>query len=115
MRLKAQPCKCKKDDYKLCFKGFHSLFLSSLECKNCHRKYSIKGIFPYMSLQYVDVMFKIILFLTFIYYCILKWLPGVIYMVVLFFMMNYVVYPFLFKLGFMLIDKEIKENNVKKN
>jgi hypothetical protein len=110
MKLKGQLCsKCKGINYKLNYDGLHILFLSSVECKQCHKKYGFKGALPGMSTQYVDVIFKVVLFLVAIYYIILKWLPGVIYMIVLFLLLNFIINPVLFKLGFILIDKEVEK------
>ncbi len=111
MKLKGQLCnKCSGYNYKLNFKGLRILFLSNVECKNCHSKYGFKGALPGMSIQYVDVIFKVVLILVAIYYAILKWLPGIIYMIVLFLLLNFVVNPILFKFGLILIDKEVEKN-----
>lgn len=115
MRLKRQPCECKCDNYKISYKGLHMFFMSSVECKKCHKKHKIRGVFENMSIQYIDIMFKIILILVMIYYAILKWVPGILYMVAMFFFLNYVIYPLLFKLGFMMIDNRKEDKKCKKH
>lgn len=58
-----------------------------------------------MSLQYLDVMLKVILLLCVVYYIILGFPFGVIYMFMLILLLNVVIYPLLFKLGIMIIDQ----------
>lgn len=114
MRIKYQPClKCNNDKYSITFK-YGIFFLKGVKCKKCKTEYKIKGVLPYMSTQYIDVMFKITLILVMIYYAILKFPFGIAYMLVLWAMLNYIIYPFMLKIGMLMIDNGKDNKNGKK-
>ncbi len=106
MKCKKQPCTCHNDRYVLLFRGFHIISLYGVKCQRCKRVYKIKSLFPHMSLEFIDVILKIVLILSMIYYAILGFLPGVIYMFALILLPNIFIYPLLFKIGIMIIERK---------
>lgn len=102
MKLKKQPCKCNTAKYELNFKGLHFFFLNGMRCKQCGKTYNVKCLFENMSMKHIDSFIKIIFLLTALYYIILNFYIGAIYMVVLILALNYLLYPLLLKMGILL-------------
>lgn len=108
MKLKGRTCTaCDSDNYSITYK--FGLFLQGAKCKKCKKRYNIKGALPLMSTKYVDVMFKIVLILAMIFFASIGFLFGSAYMFVLILICNYLIYPFMFKVGMLVIDKEGKK------
>ena len=105
MKCNRQKCKCGSNKYSLEFCGLNILFLRGVQCKRCKKVYPIRCVLKHMSLQYLDVMLKGVLLLCVVYYIILGFPFGVIYMFALILLVNVVIYPLLFKLGIMIIDQ----------
>jgi len=106
MRLKKEICvKCKKEmNCDLEFKGFGFLFLSGVRCSNCGHKYGVKGMLKGMSLQYVDVIVKLMFLANGFYFILLKYYMGFILTIAVIMLLNYVIYPLFFKLTILRID-----------
>ena len=112
MKLKGQACKsCGSEKYGITYK--YGLFLHGLKCKNCKKRYNIRGILPLMSTKHVDVMFKVVLILIMIFYLYHKFPFGAAYMLVIMLVCNYLIYPLMFKFGMLILEKEGK--NWKRN
>ena len=106
MKCSKQPCICHANHYKLLFKGFGLLYLYGVQCKMCLKQYPVKCILKHMSLTYVDVLLKVVLLLSAIYYLILGFLPGIAYMFSLIILINFFIYPLLFKMKIIVIDRK---------
>ena len=107
MKCRNQPCVCQSTRYSCIYKGFHFLVLSGVQCKACRKTYPVKTVLKGMSLPYVDALGKLVFLLAALYYAILNFIPGIIAMLSMIFLMNYILVPVLFHFGILFVENEV--------